>query len=273
MSKCVCVLPVMEFNDEYFLYAIDSVINSVDYLIFSVNERSWGNSEIKLTNENRKFIEDFVKTNPKFKLMIGNWAEEHLQHNSGIDYALSLGADLIFCTSCDQVYGEGDVTKMLDMLENSDADILRAQWYTFWKKTPLCVVWPPEPFIPILAFRPKQFRYQAVSEGKAIDKNGNFVDPKSITLGINDVKVFHFSFAHDDEFIKHKMEMSSHRHQMVPNWYENVWKKFKPGDKNLHPCWPSSYQSAVTVSLDMLPPKVRGYFKMLGEQNRWRNVK
>jgi hypothetical protein len=269
----ISIMPVMEFDDEFLLYSVESVLDSVDYLLFSVNTRSWGNSDIKLTDENKQFIEEFVKTNSKFKLLMGTWESEHLQHNAGTDYAISLGADLVFCTSTDQVYGEGDVKKMLDILENSDADILRVQWYTFWKTSPLYVVWPPEPFNPVLAFKPKQFRYSDVSEGRAVDKDGNLVDPKTISLSINDVKVFHFSFARSDEFVKHKMEMSSHRHQMIPDWYETTWLKFKPEMTNFHPCFPGCYQKAIPFPLEQLPPRIRGYFKMQQQKKIWQDMK
>ena len=270
MSKRVCILPCMEFvNDRYFLYAVDSVVNDVDLLIFSVNQRSWGNSDIVLTNENKQWIENFVKTNPKFNLFLGNWDQEHEQHNANIDYALSLGADTILCTASDQVYGEGDVKKMLDTLENSDADVLRVQWHTFWKLDPLCLIWPPEPWNPVLAFKPKKFRYLGTSEGKGVDENGKIVDPKTIVLSINDVKVYHFSFAHDDEFIKHKMEMSTHRTQYIPGWYEAVWKNWNPSMRDIHPAWSKMWQSAQPFPLEHLPPKIRGYFKMLQEKKRW----
>jgi len=252
---------------------VDSILDSVDNLVFSVNTRSWGNPDIKLTEENKQFIEEFVKTDPKFKLLMGTWDEEHLQHNAGTDYALSLGADLVFCTSADQIYGQGDVKKMLDILENSEADVLRAQWHTFWKINPLYLIWPPEPFIPILAFKPKQFKYSAVSEGVAIDENGNERQPRAIVLSVNDVKVYHFSFARTDEFVKHKLEMSSHRHQVVPGWYENVWKKFSSEMENLNPAFPSAYKKAVPFPLNELPPRIRGYFKMAQQKEHWLNMK
>ena len=273
MSKRIAILPVMEFDDPYFPYSVESVIDSVDYLLFSVNERSWGNSEIKLTDENRTFITEFVKTNPKFKLLIGNWEEEHIQHNANIECALSLGADIIFCTSCDQIYGDGDPKKIMDILESSDADLVRVQWMTFWKTDPLCAVWPPEVYQPVIAFKPKNFRYQGVSEGKAIDKDGNFRDTKQIVLSVNDVKVYHFSFARSDEFVKHKMEMSSHRHQHIPEWYDNVWKKWRPEMENIHPAWPAQWKKAIPFPLEQLPSRIRGYFKQIQEKKRWLAMK
>ena len=273
MSKRMAIMPCMEFDQsEYFPYAVESLLNEVDLFLFSVNTRSWGNSDITLTEENKQFIQEFVKTNPKFRLLMGTWENEPDQHNAGLKYAIDNGCNIVFCTSDDQVYTPGEPAKMMNILENSEADILKTQWYTFWKKEPLYVIWPPEGFCPTLAIKPKQFKYNDVSEGVAIDENGNERQVRAIVLGINDVKVFHFSFARDDEFIKHKMEMSSHRHQVIPGWYENVWKNYKPEMENLNPCFPGAYKKAVPFPLDQLPPKIRGYFKMLGEKKRWYNM-
>ena len=132
-NKSMAVLPLME-PDEYLEFAIDSVINDVDYLLFSVNSRSWGDPNIKLTQKNKEWIQELVKTNPKFRLMLGTWSKEHNQHNAGTDYAKSLGCDKILCLATDLVYGEGEAKKVLEILSVSAGSAVQAPWKNFWKK-------------------------------------------------------------------------------------------------------------------------------------------
>jgi len=265
------MIPLME-PDDFLPYAIDGMINDVDYLLFSVNERSWGDENIVLTQENREWITKLSLTNPKFRLLIGNWDKEHKQHNAASEYAISLGCDIIINGACDQVYAHGATKKMIDTLENSDADILRAQWYTFWKLDPLCVIWPPEQWCPVLAIKPKQFKYTDVADGMVL-KDGQMSPPKCVFVNLQEAAIYHFCFSRSDQFVKRKMQMSSHHHQMVPGWYDNVWLPYKTGDKNLHPCWPTQYPSAVPFPLEQLPPRIRGYFKMQQEKLRWKNIR
>lgn len=251
--KVVCILPLME-NDEYLPFVIDSLINDVDYLLFSVNERSWGDSEIKLTEENRAWITEFVKTNPKFRLMLGEWDQEHKQHNASLDYARALGCDTVFCAATDQVYGPGTVKRILKELEASDVSTVTAQWNIFWKTNPLCIIQPTDGDVPTFAFKLKDYTYDGISSGSS--RTG-----RKVQLSLQDVDIFHFAYARSDEFIKKKIKMSSHAHCVAGDWFERVWLNYKPGDQNLSPFFPGNLQRAEEYPLDKLPPKLKEFFE------------
>lgn len=254
-NKRIAILPLME-PDEYLFFAIESVINDVDYLLFSVNEHSWGDPEIKLTKENKQWLQELIKTNPKFKFINGYWSKEHEQHNAALDYAAILGCGLVICLATDLVYGQGSVKKILDTLEFTEAEIIRSQWNVFWKKRPLCVISPPDTYTPVVALK-INIRYSDICEAY-----GN-----TMTLKLEDVELFHFAFARDDEFVKKKIRMSTHAGLVKPDWYEKVWLGYKPGDTDLSPFYPDKFKSAVEFQLDKLPPKIKLFFENIGDKD------
>ena len=247
-NKRMAILPLME-PDEYLTFAIDSVIDDVDYLLFSVNTKSWGDPNIKLTIENKQWIENFVKTNPKFRLMMGTWSREHAQHNAGIEYAATSGCKSVLCLATDLVYGEGEARKILAVLDLPDVDMVKGPWKNFWKKSPLYMISPPDIHVPILALK-TYVRYSDIC----------FAEGKAAILTEDDIKLFHFSYARDDDFIKKKIKMSAHASEVKPDWFENVWMKFKVGDINLSPFFPEQFAGVVEYSLELLPIKLREYF-------------
>ena len=81
MYKRVAMCPLMDPNDEYLPYAIDSVINEVDYFLFTSNDHRWGDINARQNPEHLVQLKELVKTNPKFRLLEGSWEKEHEQHN------------------------------------------------------------------------------------------------------------------------------------------------------------------------------------------------
>ena len=50
-----------------------------------------------------------------------------------------------------------------------------------------------------------------------------------------------------------------HAHQVVPGWYENVWRKWDTNRslENLNPCWPAAYRRIVEQPYETLPAVVQ----------------
>lgn len=259
--------------DEYFLYAVDSVINSVDFFVFAVNDTSNNNKNEKTSQEFYDYIENFVKSNVKFKLLKGHWETEPEQRNAAAAYGKELGCSIALIHDSDEVYENGSVEKIFKVLEETDYVCVRGNWLTFWKKSPLCFINPPEGYCPVLAYNIHKYTNTELREGMGLSENGEIIIPKTFKLGFEQIRLYHFSYARSDEFIKKKIDRSYHNHQMIPGWYENTWLKWKIGDENLHNCNPSQYKTAVPFPLEQLPPRIRGFFKMLQEKQRWKNIK
>ena len=63
-----------------------------------------------------------------------------------------------------------------------------------------------------------------------------------------DIRCKHLSYARSDKDMEIKLKNFSHSHELVPGWYENVWKGWKPEMQNLHPVNPPEYRRAVKVA-------------------------
>ena len=71
----------------------------------------------------------------------------------------------------------------------------------------------------------------------------------------------HFSYARPAEKVLNKIKSFSHRDELVPNWFENVWLRWDEDHslENLHPTHPVEYKRAIPVDLASLPEVMRDH--------------
>jgi hypothetical protein len=57
----------------------------------------------------------------------------------------------------------------------------------------------------------------------------------------------HLSYVRSDEEVREKLRMFDHAHEVVPGWFERVWKGWDadPKMEDLHPTKPEAYKRAI----------------------------
>ena len=72
---------------------------------------------------------------------------------------------------------------------------------------------------------------------------------------------YHLSYARDDDTMRRKFETNSHAKEFIGDWYEEIWLKWHPDMRDLHPVTPSQYKMATKDDFSRLPLQLRGFIK------------
>jgi hypothetical protein len=73
-----------------------------------------------------------------------------------------------------------------------------------------------------------------------------------------EIAVFHHgAYVGNDKRIAKKIFSSVHYDERMKNWYEDVWKKWTPEYKNIHPLHPEVFKGVKYVPFSMLPSVIR----------------
>ena len=94
---------------------------------------------------------------------------------------------------------------------------------------------------------------------------GRFVDNRTYQTGTiydlppETLRMHHMSYARTDAQILRKIATFGHAKDVVPGWYEQVWRRWDTDRtiENLNPCWPGAYRRIVRQPYDVLPPVLR----------------
>jgi hypothetical protein len=150
----------------------------------------------------------------------------------------------------DEIYDPAQLQRAMTVArENPHVDCWRLSCFTYWKSYRYRVD-PPESITAAVFVRP--------GAGHFVE-NRTFEAPRCISMPIETAAFHHMSYARTDEQILRKITTFGHARDVVPGWYENVWRKWD-GDRslqNLNPCWPGAYQRVVEQSYAALPPAVQ----------------
>lgn len=163
-----------------------------------------------------------------------DWPNEHTQRNAGQDWYQDV--DWIIVLDPDEFLTWEGWATLIRELENADPRIdafVCERQFTYWKSG--YVIEPPEDYKQIIAVRPSV----------------RFVDKRVVNCpyGTLPVTLHHFSWARTDLEIKSKITHYAHAHELLPNWYTDVWEKWTPEMENLHPLTPPSLKKAVPTTL------------------------
>lgn len=163
--------------------------------------------------------------------VVGDWRAEHEQRNAGL--ALLKDCDWVLIVDADEYYSYASLKNLKKFLETADKPAYGINTiYTYWK-TPEYRIDPPESGGLIVAVRPNV----SFNDKRGIDSDWELL-PKNIVM-------HHWSYVRTDAEMLKKITTFEHQHEIVDGWYENVWKKWTPEMKNLHPVHPKTYGRAI----------------------------
>ena len=133
---------------------------------------------------------------------------------------------------------------------NPQVDCWSMSCFTYWKSYQYRVD-PPEP-TPLVVF-------VRLGAGRFTDCR-LYQAERYFTLPVDTARFHHMSYARTDAQILRKITTFGHAREVVPGWFENVWRKWDDDRslRNLNPCWPRAYQasstSRTTHCLPAMPP-------------------
>lgn len=161
------------------------------------------------------------------------WENEEHQRSTG--QILHADKDWVIVLDPDEFLTNEAWETLRGFLETTDANavIVEGQ-YTYWKDG--YVADPPKDYQQLIAVRP----------------NVRFVDKRVVgsSYVVAPVWIHHFSWARTDEEIWDKISHYAHSRDFdINNWYENVWKKWKPGVEDVHPTSPETLHKLIKAEL------------------------
>jgi hypothetical protein len=133
--------------------------------------------------------------------------------------------------------------------QNPQVDCWRLSCLTYWKSSRYRVD-PPETITAAVFVRPGTGRFV---------ENRSYQAEHHVALPPATAVVHHMSYARSDEQILRKITTFGHARDVVPDWYERVWRKWDSDHSlhNLNPCWPAAYRQIIEQPSEALPPILR----------------
>lgn len=271
--------------------AISAIYPFVDRIFIQTGyDRSWNNQRVQPDGTVEKIL-GLPDPDGKIALLIRKIPDEaiarnmlmrmdhydlnHAHHNTvGMDVGeFCKGADYYWVIDGDEIYDPRTIGPLLEYLKAKKPDVLSVRGLNYFK-TWNYVVDPSDNFyqpgfvkagVPfqenrlLVASRRwrllfNKYTRRAVSpelETRVRGLGGVMRAPEEIAV------FHHAAYVGDDARIQKKIQLSVHRRQMMDTWFNEVWKKWTPEMKNLHPSNPPVFPGLKHVVTKELPPVIR----------------
>lgn len=243
-------LYVLYHDDIWLPYSYASIYESVGAIYFFVARGPWQGPP-EDNSSTLKLLEALPDPGRKKRILRGDWKSEAEQRNFSLAQATVDGFRYGVIIDADEVYDAAVFNQMCNFAaRRPEVDVWHMRWITYWKNAGFRIH-------PIESYQPPLFAKLGscgcVEARNLLGSRHELVPPE---VGL----CHHFSYARSNELILRKISSFSHAHQLVPNWYHDVWLAWDHDNalKNLHPVTPELYQQAVVQPREMLPAVVRG---------------
>jgi glycosyltransferase involved in cell wall biosynthesis len=169
-------------------------------------------------------------------VIVHDWTTEEEQRNAGQEYFSD--KDWIIVLDPDEFLDDDSWDKLKGSLKKYEeariqAFIVRGQ-YTYWKNG--YVASPAIDYPMLIGVKPEV----------------RFVDKRVVgsPYAQSDIWLHHFSWAKTDKEVWSKISHYAHANDFdIKDWYENVWLKWKPGIKDVHPTSPQTLHELIPAKL------------------------
>jgi len=236
-------------DDSWLAPAIESVYDACDTIWFLVGETPW-NGEASDQTAILGRIRALPDPAKKIRIIRGRWPDEASQRNEGLRLVAEAGLEYCFVIDADEIYDTAQLRGAMDVVrQNPQVDCWRLSCLTYWKSCRYRVD-PPEAITAAVFVRPGTGRFV---------ENRTYQSEHQVALPPATIVVHHMSYARSDAQILRKITTFGHARDVVPGWYENVWRKWDEDHslQNLNPCWPGAYRHIVEQPREALPAVVR----------------
>jgi glycosyltransferase involved in cell wall biosynthesis len=184
------------------------------------------------------------------------------------------GSNYFWIVDADEVYDPKTIPNILDYLKNRRPQILRIRGINYFKSWNYEIS-PSDNFYQAGLIQSKvlfrENRNLGLSAGWELIKriihnkywnvNRSFSKSNDAWRGIinlsEEIGIFHHAaYVGSDSRILKKISCSVHHDPRMNQWYENVWKKWTPEMKNLHPLNPEVFPGVRYVPTHQLPSSI-----------------
>jgi len=236
-------------DDQWLAPAVESIYDACETIWFLVSDRPW-HGEPSSQDAMVDRLRELPDPAGKLRVVRGSWPDEATQRNAGMQFLADAGLDYCLVVDADEIHDPAQLCRVMQLARESPrVECWRMQCLTYWKSSNYRVD-PPEPFAAAVVVRVGTVRFV---ENRVCESHFGTEVPAEVGV------FHHMSYARTDEYLFRKIATFSHAHQVVPGWFENVWRRWD-GDhtlENLHPCWPAAYRRVVEQPYDALPPALR----------------
>lgn len=260
MSACYIIYDDYEFLD----MSLESIYETVDKVYFLLNTKPWrGELRPDTQAKTKAYLEKICLKFNKCQLIEKTFDVEAVQRNFGLELSKKDGYKFQLIVDSDEIYISSELQNLKNILNNNlTVPAVHATWNTYWKLNPIYRIEPREAWNPLIIANVDQFLFHHLRDGITTDEYGiphnqyiSYHIPPHVLL------LHHLSYARDDKYMLEKVHTSAHSHEFLKTWYEEIWLKWTPDMKNLHPVIPAQYYSAVKQEISELPQLIQKFFK------------
>lgn len=239
-------------EEDYIAYAIRGIYDFADVIAVSIATRGWSRADEE-PDGTLDLVRSFPDSSKKLRIQTGEWATETDQRNANLDLVRD-SADYYMIVDADETYTREGLRRLRKyMAWRPHIGQFRMRFNTYWKINPVHIIDPPEP---LKAYAITRVRPDTHFVGlRRSSERWKCAIPRSVVV------CHHFSYARPSEKVLRKIRSFSHRDDLVPNWFENVWLRWDEDHslENLHPTHPEEYKRAIPVGIDSLPEVMRDH--------------
>lgn len=200
----------------------------------------------------RQFQRWYPESNVEYVEIISDMEgpyQESDRRNKALLLAKEKGYEWSWIVDSDEFYTEEECRQMWEWFFDKDIKVARAHNVTYWRS---------------LHFRidpPEGFRPEVIVNNDCRFDCSRYVESDLIVDIPPDVcRLRHYSWVRTPREAYRKIKSWGHAHQVVDNWYEDVFMNWNPdfNKENLHPTEPSAYKRVVPCDLE-LPEALEGH--------------
>ncbi len=151
------------------------------------------------------------------------------------------GVQWLFIPDGDELVERKLLDELMTLARTDLFDQFRVRMHTYWKSARYRI-YPPENIAPAILINAQTCEHIHIREYSA---------ERPITLGFEHGVLHHALYAGPDARIRRKLESWSHRDEVRPDWWENVWLAWDRDRtvRNLHPTHPECYGFAERIQV------------------------
>lgn len=204
----------------------------VDYKLVLIPTKTFSGKEIVKFDNTEKIAREKGAV-----VIFTDAATEPEARNFGLDHLQKLGYEYALIVDADEYWPKETQHKMVRLIAEQPSRTYKADLDYFFKR-PNWKITDMTNTRTIVAIK--------------TDKRFSAKGPRKVAGWIEYVNpgtIYHFSYVRRPEKIKEKIESFSHAHEIIKNWYENVYTPFTPASTNFHPVKPHGYPRCVEYKL------------------------
>ncbi|MGQ9580162.1 MAG: glycosyltransferase [Armatimonadota bacterium] len=236
-------------DDTWLSHSIESVYSICRSIYVLVSNTPWfgepGDNGSVVSR-----VESLPDPSDKIRVVKGSWQSEAEQRNAGLDILYEEKVEYCLVIDADEIYDPVDLERVIRIAQkHPEISCWHVEMDTYWKSW-MYRVYPREQLRPVVLLRVGTARF---TRNRGVSECTHGIIPPEVAV------CHHLSYVRSDEQIKRKIATFSHARELVPGWYENVWKEWdtNPLMRNLHPTHPSAYGQAILQPYWALPPVLR----------------